>query len=210
MNNDSIIVKSVNVYSEDVLEVTTVKKEGACAPNVKGNIFIALFTTALARLKLYETLDVLKERVLYYDTDSVIYKSKPDDEKLPLGKFLDQFTDEIGGDYIDEFGSAGPKSYSYLTTSGKAECKSKGLKNAHAVREVLNCDSMLKHILLELKDPEERKRQLKTILKNHFVRNSKVKSIHLEDMVKIFQVNWDKRMVEKGTGVTYPYGYVRM
>ena len=78
------------------------------------------------------------------------------------------------------------------------------------MREVLNCDSMLKHILLELKDPEERKRQLKTILKNHFVRNSKVKSIHLEDMVKIFQVNWDKRMVEKGTGVTYPYGYVRM
>ena len=179
INNDSIIVKSVNVYSEDVLEVTTVKKEGACAPNAKGNIFIALFTTGLARLKLYEALDVLQQRVLYYDTDSVIYKSKPGDEKLPLGKFLGQFTDEIGGDHIDEFGSAGPKSYGYLTSKGKEECKSKGLKNTHAVREVLNCDSMLKHILLELKDPEERKRQLKTILKNHFVRNSKVKSIHL-------------------------------
>ena len=143
INNDSIIVKSVNVYSEDVLEVTTVKKEGACAPNVKGNIFIALFTTALARLKLYEALDVLKERVLYYDTDSVIYKSKPDDEKLPLGKFLGQFTDEIGGNVIDEFGSAGPKSYSYRTNEGKTECKSKGLKNTHAVREVLNYNSTL-------------------------------------------------------------------
>ncbi|CAH3187981.1 unnamed protein product [Porites lobata] len=41
-------------------------------------------------------------------------------------------------------------------------------------------------------------------------KNSKVKSIHLEDMIKIFQVNWDKRVVEKGTGVTYPYGYVRL
>ena len=77
INDDTVIVKSVNVYSEEVLEVTTVKKEGACDPNVKGNIFIALFTTAIARLKLYEALDELKERVLYYDTDSVIYKSKP-------------------------------------------------------------------------------------------------------------------------------------
>ena len=70
INNDSIIVKSVNVYSEDVLEVTTVKKEGACAPNVKGNIFIALFTTALARLKLYEALDVLKESCITIQTPS--------------------------------------------------------------------------------------------------------------------------------------------
>ena len=210
INDDSIIVKSVNVYSEDVLEVTTVKKEGAWAPNTRGNIFIALFTTAIASLKLYEALDVLQQRVLYYDTDSVIYKSKPDDEKLPLGKFLGQFTDEIGGDFIDEFGSAGPKSYSYRTNANKTECKSKGLKNTHAVREVLNCESMLNHIQLELKDPEESKRQLKTTVFNHFVRNSKVKSIHLEDMIKIFQVNWDKRVVEKTTGVTYPYGYVRL
>ena len=210
INDDTVIVKSVNVYSEEVLEVTTVKKEGACAPNVKGNIFIALFTTAIARLKLYEALDELKERVLYYDTDSVIYKSKPEDETLPLGKFLGDFTDETGGDTIEEFGSAGPKSYSYKTSGGKTECKSKGLKNTHAVREVLNCEAMLKHIQLELKDPEERKRQLKTTIFNHFVRNSKVKSIYLEDMVKIFQVNWDKRVVEKTTGVTYPYGYVRL
>ena len=189
LNNDSIIVKSVNVYSEDVMEVTTVKKEGACAPNVKGNIFIALFTTAIARLKLYEALDVLKERVLYYDTDSVIYKSKPGEDRLPLGKFLGQFTDEIDGNHIDEFGSAGPKSYSYRTNEGKTECKSKGLKNTHAVREVLNCNSMLNHIQLELKNAKECKRQLKTTILNHFVRNSKIKSIYLEDMVKIFQVN---------------------
>ncbi|CAH3179007.1 unnamed protein product [Porites lobata] len=52
--------------------------------------------------------------------------------------------------------------------------------------------------------------KLKTTIFNHFVRNSKVKSIYLEHMVKIFQVNWDKRVVEKTTGLTYPYGYVRL
>ena len=210
INDDTVIVKNVNVYSEDVMEVTTVKKEGAWAPNTRGNIFIALFTTAIARLKLYEALDVLQQRVLYYDTDSVIYKSKHGQERLPLGKFLGQFTDETGGDTIDEFGSAGPKSYSYRTNANKTECKSKGLKNTHAVRQVLNCGSMLNHIQLELKDPEESKRQLKTTVFNHFVRNSKVKSIHLEDMIKIFQVNWDKRVVDRTTGMTYPYGYVRL
>lgn len=69
---------------------------------------------------------------------------------------------------------------------------------------------MLKHIQLELKDPQERKCCLKTTIYNQFVPNSKIKSIHLGDMVKIFQVNWDKRVVDRATGITYPYGYVRL
>ena len=39
--------------------------------------FIVAFTTWHARLKLYESLDTLEEQVLYYDTDTVIYKWKP-------------------------------------------------------------------------------------------------------------------------------------
>ncbi|XP_067685645.1 uncharacterized protein [Haliotis asinina] len=41
------------------------------------NIFIASFTTCWARLKLYSVLDMLQERVLYYDTDSIIFVSRP-------------------------------------------------------------------------------------------------------------------------------------
>ena len=93
---------------------------------------------------------------------------------------------------------------------GKTECKSKGIKSSHAIKQVLNCDSMLKHIELGLKDPQERKRCLKTIIYHHFVRNSKIKSIHLEDIQKLFQVNWEKRVVERATGITYPYGYLRL
>ena len=163
----------------------------------------------MARLKLHDALDVLQERVLYYDTDSVIYKSKPGEEKLPLSKYLGQFTDEIGGDHIHEFRAAGPKSDGYLASKGKADCKTKGIKNNHAVKQVLNCNSTTQQIQLELNNPKDRKRRLKTTIVNHFVRNSKIKSIHLEDMVKIFQVNWDKRVVDRTTGVTYPYGFVR-
>ena len=210
MHDETIIVKNVNVYSEDVLEVTTIKKEGAFAPTTKGNIFIALFTTAIARLKLYEALDKLQTRVLYYDTDSVIYTTKAGQPPLPLGKFLGEFTDETDGDTIFEFGAAGPKSYAYKTSGGKSECKSKGLRNTDAVRRVLNCETMLTHIQTELKDPQAKKRQMQTNVYNHFIRNGKVKSIHLEDLIKIFQVNWDKRVVDRTCGVTYPYGYAKV
>ena len=40
-------------------------------PNV--NIFIACFTTCWARLRLYKALNLLQERVLYFDTDSIIF-----------------------------------------------------------------------------------------------------------------------------------------
>lgn len=58
---------------------------------------------AHARLKFYEALDTLQERVLYYDTDSVIYRWRPGQVNLPLGNLLGQFTDELGGNPIVEF-----------------------------------------------------------------------------------------------------------
>ena len=79
---------------------------------VKTIVFIVAFTTSQARLKLYGALDTLKERVLYYNTDSVIYRWKPGQVDLPLGEFLGEFTDEVSGDPIVEFVSGGAKNYS--------------------------------------------------------------------------------------------------
>ena len=45
---------------------------------------------------------------------------------------------------------------------------------------------------------------------SHFVRDSAHKTVSLKDLVKVFGVNWEKRVVEKGTGATYPYGYIFM
>ena len=47
-------------------------------------------------------------------------------------------------------------------------------------------------------------------IKNHFVTDNTRKTVSLTDLVKVFGVNWDKRVVEKTTGVTSPYGYVRL
>ena len=63
------------------------------SPNL--NIFIALLTTCHARLKLYEQLHDLSERVLYINTDSVIFKSSPGDEPLQVGEYLGDFKNEL-------------------------------------------------------------------------------------------------------------------
>jgi hypothetical protein len=92
------------------------------------NMALAIFTTAQARLKLYnEFLEPLGERVLYYDTDSVIYYTDAGEDPstfVKLGTGLGEPTNEFGKDYggsdyeygyvgITEFISGGPKNYGY-------------------------------------------------------------------------------------------------
>lgn len=55
-----MIVKDVRIFNEDVMEVSVLKTDDACESRGKINIFIAAFTTALARLKLYAELERLE------------------------------------------------------------------------------------------------------------------------------------------------------
>lgn len=87
IQEDSLIIKDVRIISQDILEVNVMKHEDACEGGGKTNIFIACFTTALARLKLYAELEKLEEQVLYYDTDSVIYSWKQVQPYIPTGAF---------------------------------------------------------------------------------------------------------------------------
>ena len=82
--------------------------ERSIVPPGRSNIFIAAFTTAYAHLKLYGYLEKLQHRVLYIDTDSLIYVVRDGESPLELGNYLGDLTDELGGDTIQEFLSAGP------------------------------------------------------------------------------------------------------
>lgn len=64
-------------YPEDVMEIVMTQAKEEAEKSLKTNVFIAIFTTAHVRLNLFEALETLQERVLYYDTDSVIYKWRP-------------------------------------------------------------------------------------------------------------------------------------
>ncbi|CAH3157613.1 unnamed protein product, partial [Porites evermanni] len=61
------------------------------------------------------SLDTLQQQVLYYDTDSVVYKWRPGQPSIAIGDFLGDMTDELDGDVITEFVSGGAENYGYQT-----------------------------------------------------------------------------------------------
>ena len=98
-DSDKYDICYVSVLTEQRVEVHYKHQDDPVSPNL--NIFIACFTTRWARLKLYEQLHELSERVLYFETDSMIFKSSPRDELLQLGEYLGNFKNELSeGDTI--------------------------------------------------------------------------------------------------------------
>ena len=69
---------------------------------------------------------------------------------------------------------------------------------------------MMQHIQREMTNPLDSRRLMDIKIKNHFVRENTHKTVKLHHLVKVFGVKWDNRVVEQGTGKTYPYGYVRL
>jgi hypothetical protein len=59
------------------------------------NVVIAAFVTAQARLKLFNEMKILGERVLYADTHYIIYKPSLDLYSPKLVGFLGELTNEI-------------------------------------------------------------------------------------------------------------------
>ncbi|KAJ8032374.1 putative DNA polymerase [Holothuria leucospilota] len=134
--NDVSKETTLNRITEDFIELTwTDKKEFVDTTGTK-NVFIAAYTTAQARLKLYSYLECLDDRVLYFDTDSIIYVSRVGTYDPPLGNFLGDMTDELTkpfgeGSYITRFVAGGPKNYSFEVHSSKSDetitqCKVRG------------------------------------------------------------------------------------
>lgn len=153
------------------------------------NIFIAASTTVMARLKLYESLESVQEQVLYYDTDSVVYRWKPGDPEIPFGDHLGDMTNELDeGDWIEEFVSAGAKTYGYRTHLGKICTKVKVFSLNVRGRKQLNFEVLKDSVLQELIDH----RHVVTHVLNpvHFVRDPVVKRIRIEHQTKLV---FDKR-----------------
>lgn len=189
--------------------VYTSVKDNA-AKGKKTNIFIAAFTTSYARLKLYESLDVLQKQVLYYDTDSVIYKWQPGLPSIPTGEFLGDMKNELEpGDVITEFISGGAKNYGYKTRAGKVECKIRGFTLNVRGSGVLNFQTMKENILEELKKPLQHRRTTNVVTPYYFKRDLEQKQIQLVTQIKQYGLVFDKRVLNTNA-TSYPYGYRRI
>ena len=102
-------------------------------PNL--NNFIACFYTCWARLSLFEVLELLQQRVLYFDTDSIVFMDTPFQPTPQLGLFLGQFKDELAEDgHTVDFSAGRPKNYGCITASGNITYKVQGFS--------LNCEGL--------------------------------------------------------------------
>ena len=82
MESNQHSITYVSFLTEDRVEIHYRQVPDDRLPSVNLNIFVAAFTTCHPRLRLYEALHHLQERVLYFDTDSIIYIQRPSDPPL--------------------------------------------------------------------------------------------------------------------------------
>ena len=59
---------------DEKIQVSYTIKDKYVENDFNTNLAVASFTTSSARLRLYEALDKLQHQILYFDTDSVVYK----------------------------------------------------------------------------------------------------------------------------------------
>ncbi|XP_068993909.1 uncharacterized protein [Neodiprion pinetum] len=149
LTNPEVEVSGLLPVNDEVLYVRWSHAQHSVEPSALANVVIASYTTAQARLKLFSFLEKLDRRVLYYDTDSVIYTRnlrRPNEYEPPTGNFLGDLTDELAsygrGSFIRAFVSGGPKFYAFIIKrpNGKEVeiCKVKGISLNHATSSKIN------------------------------------------------------------------------
>ena len=202
--SDEFEVSDARIVNDNTIEVQYKCIDEFVQQNNKVNVVIAAFTTAYSRLKLYDLLDLLQERVLYYDTDSVIYVHKPDKPNPPLGNYLGDLTDELNGDYITSFVSGGPKNYAYRTKKGKTETKIRGITLDYVATGKLNHDVVRALVHLHTNCDTDAKVTVDMPFK--ITRDKKEKNIVTKKMKKDYRIVYNKRVITENYA-TLPYGY---
>ena len=202
-------ISTLRLCTDDILEAVYSSVDDNAVKGTKTNIFVAAFTTCHARLKLYESLDTLQKQVLYYDTDSVVYRWRPGQPSIATGDFLGDMTDELDGDVITEFVSGGAKNYGYTTRQGKVVCKVRGFTLNVRGAAVLNFQTMKNNILAELRHPQDSRRNINIMTPYYFQRDVEKKQIRVVPRVKQYGLVFDKRVINTNA-YSYPYGFRRI
>ena len=199
IRNNQYVINHVDLSHDNVAQVyyKNLYSEGS----TQTSVIHAAFVTTHARLKLYSELDKIGDRVLYFDTDSIIYVDQQGKYSPLLGNYLGELTDELDeGDYITQFVSAGPKNYAYTTSKGKAMCTVKGFTQTFSTKEKINFDS-IKNIVTKDREGSIQVPQM------IFVRDKKNWTISTEVRNKKYGFVYNKRKLIYDNLTTLPFGY---
>ena len=208
--SDGIVITDI-IAIEDVLWVSwKYLTEDFVEPLKHVSLAIGAFTTANARIRLYRELCKIPEKVLYCDTDSIIFiEDESNKGALKTGNFIGELTNEISSygknAYITEFASTGPKSYGYVVFDPDrgehfeiAKCKGVTLNMESC--KVLNF-STLKNMVINCEDEGFRE-----IHNNKKIKRKKLLKVVSEPESKKFGFTYLKRVCLENFD-TVPYGF---
>ena len=195
-----------HILNDDLVLVDTQPTKDFIPKSNMTNIFIAAAVTAYGRRALNHVLMCIgPERLLYWDTDSVIFIHRPGLWRPQCGVFLGEMTDELPpGHHIVIFCSTGPKCYCFMLDDGTCSIKVKGFTLNHANSKKLHFHTMCDELFLwhfhsqtggiSLKNPSE------------ITRHKNKAIIYNKPLSKSYQVVYTKRVVQDDF-TTLPYGY---
>jgi hypothetical protein len=204
-----------HIMSDNIIALEYKDSEHFECQSLNTNVVLSAFCTSWARLKLFSVLEKLGDRVLYYDTDSVIYTSCATDKFNPkLGNYLGELTNELTcknvgcevdsciGHWITEFISCGPKNYTYKLNTGQVFCKVRGFTLNHQGSQVINFESMKNALYMYMKKEPT---SLVTI-KTQITRNKYKQDVYNRTIAKHYSIVYDKRQLMENFS-TLPFGY---
>ena len=202
VNSDEHEIHDLHLINQEIVELLYKRKKECQREDYSTNIFIALFTTAHARLELFELIHKLGRRVLYFDTDSCIYLSRESDSFQPqLSDYLGGLTDEIDNDrHITEFVCCGPKNYGYRLSDGSCNVKIKGFRLNHKNSRLLNMESM-KSLALNL----EQEAVIRVVNERKISREPITRKVINRREEKKYRLVYDKRIILEEGRENHPF-----
>jgi len=183
--DDRLTDMNILYISEEMVQVNYRYKDVFVEDNYNTNIFVAIFTTANARLRLYKKLEELDTAVIYCDTDSIVYEDMGTNT-IHTGDLLGEWTDELGADtHIKLWVSAGPKSYYYITSKDEEITKVKGFTLHYKNLQKINGQALLQLVEGEIENIR--------VTNNEIVRDKVTKNLINKTNTKTLTFNFDKR-----------------
>ena len=205
LTSDQQEVMGVNFVNDEIVEMRWKHKEEFIESSGRTNVVLAAYTTAQARLKLYSYLENLGNRVLYADTDSVVFTVKDNEWEPPLGDYLGDLTDEVPDNQITHFVTGGPKNYAYkldrpVDNGVQTVCKVRGITLNYRNALIINFETVRDMVT-------NAKKENITVTDEHKIaRDQKNNRIITSRQTKDYRIVFDKRVITNNFN-TVPYGY---
>lgn len=214
--NKEIELNSINkvntqceIDNEVFIQFTELKDNKTSLPTT--NVAIAAMTTSNARLRLYKEMDALGERVIYSDTDSIIFLYDPTKYNTPIKGGLGNWTAETKSPIVEVICPLS-KTYAYLTEEDKKKRKSqtdlkfKGVSQNYTNDKTINFNALKNTVLNQTG-------QKLVAQKTDFVKNNKEGTIYVKESVKENDLTYNKRQVlpydsQANVIRTLPFGHI--